>query len=736
MRPPTLFIGAVLLAALWPAVSRGADEPRILTQVAEVRALSRVEAAKGLTVRLRGVVAWRSEAPRGPFIIHDATAGIWVDTSMAEKRSIWAGGETPRQENEVGALLEIEGVSDPGGYAPVIVPTRFHRVGSATLPEARRVSMERMLSGAEDAQRIEVDGVVQAVSSVASSGAATLSLIVEGRPCAVIVERGREIDPAALVDARVRVRGAFTPLPNLRAQIVSLKLNATGREDIDILDAPPRDPFLAPRVALNELLPFSPSAIPFHRKVTEGVVTFASPGKFFFLEKDAVAVRVETKATEISAGDRVEVAGFIDTSGLLASMSGALVRKLGTAAPPPPAKVNADQLLHPAFRAPWEKVAESDFSSRLVRLSGRIRRLEPRGNDGSLVLQIESDRRLFPAILASGDSDEARKAMQILEGADVEVTGICELNFQKDPPIRTAISIVGFSLWLRSPGDIRVVHLPSWWTPRRLSTALASVGGILLIALGWNVILQRTLRRRTQRFEQVMQAHRNVELEFNSARRERMRLAADLHDGMKQLLATASFRMDAAARHLPESAGPAAQNLTAAHQVLGRAQTELQECLWGLNAVEEGPPELVQLLEHVTANVEEWPAHATFIHSEGTPRHLSRDLAGNLLLLFQEAVGNAYRHGHANHVEVTVTYGEEALDLCIADDGIGFNPASAPGIRDGHFGIEGMKKRMQWHRGTLTIHQRHGGGMEVRARIPWSAMSDAEARDQATPPPL
>ena len=76
---------ALFAAVLLGMTCRADDEPRVLTQVAEIRALSRAEAAKGLPVRFRGVVGWASAHQGGSFIVHDGSRGIWVDRSVAGK---------------------------------------------------------------------------------------------------------------------------------------------------------------------------------------------------------------------------------------------------------------------------------------------------------------------------------------------------------------------------------------------------------------------------------------------------------------------------------------------------------------------------------------------------------------------------------------------------------------------------------------------------------------------------
>ena len=57
------------------------------------------------------------------------------------------------------------------------------------------------------------------------------------------------------------------------------------------------------------------------------------------------------------------------------------------------------------------------------------------------------------------------------------------------------------------------------------------------------IIKRRSLGLRTKRLEEVMRQHRNAELEYQAVHPERRRLAADMHDGLQQLLAGAAQRL-------------------------------------------------------------------------------------------------------------------------------------------------------------------------------------------------
>jgi signal transduction histidine kinase len=77
---------------------------------------------------------------------------------------------------------------------------------------------------------------------------------------------------------------------------------------------------------------------------------------------------------------------------------------------------------------------------------------------------------------------------------------------------------------------------------------------------------------------------------------------------------------------------------------------------------------------------------------------------------------------------VDVTFGSDGVTLRISDDGIGFVPAQAPGLSEGHFGLQGMRERVKRLGGTLKIQSEPGRGTGISAYVPSHALDPANER--------
>ncbi len=84
----------------------------------------------------------------------------------------------------------------------------------------------------------------------------------------------------------------------------------------------------------------------------------------------------------------------------------------------------------------------------------------------------------------------------------------------------------------------------------------------------------------------------------------------------------------------------------------------------------------------------------------------------------REAITNAFRHGHADSIEVGLFYSNNALRLVVRDDGRGIATNTILKGRPGHFGLTGMRERAERIGGRLTVRSRPGGGTEVNLLAP------------------
>lgn len=194
---------------------------------------------------------------------------------------------------------------------------------------------------------------------------------------------------------------------------------------------------------------------------------------------------------------------------------------------------------------------------------------------------------------------------------------------------------------------------------------------------------------------------------------ERERLARELHDTIAQDLTGLVMLAQRARR---EAAAPDA-TLALLEETARAALTETRALVAAGAAVTDDGLDLASALHRLADRF----MRETGVQVElSLDEHLelSRDVEVVVLRCVQEAVGNARKHARASRITIAVSAAiGERVRVSVIDDGIGFNPDTAP---DG-FGLTGMSERLALVHGTLTVTSAPGAGTTLVAELPAGA---------------
>ncbi len=87
--------------------------------------------------------------------------------------------------------------------------------------------------------------------------------------------------------------------------------------------------------------------------------------------------------------------------------------------------------------------------------------------------------------------------------------------------------------------------------------------------------------------------------------------------------------------------------------------------------------------------------------------------------VIQQCVANVIKHSQAKLLKVDLTWGESELTFAVADNGMGFDPASPrESPATGHFGLVNLWDRMEALMGSLKIESQPGAGTTLTGRVP------------------
>jgi len=641
-----------------------------LVHADQIRRLSPEQAAVGYPVRVRGVITM--DAPAPDFFIQDTTAGIYVE-----------GSASPNYPHLLGQFVEVEGVTGPGRFAPVIHEQKVRVLGRGALPKATLFAFSELANGQQDSQWAQVRGIVRAAAVDRSSWRETalaMRVASEGGEFNVRVPITREQDFSPWVDSEVLIEGVCGSLYNASRQLTGILFYVPRLRFIKVEAS-------ATEVPLSALLRFSPGEATRHRVRVRGIVGYQQQRNALFLQSQGKGLRVLTQqATPLQIGDLVDVLGFPAMGESAPMLEDAVFHRLRHDQAPKPVLLNLE--------APWE-----DFDGALVTIDAKF--LSRQAQQDGLRVLLQRGEVFFDAILPPEASADA--VLSIPLNSDVRLTGICLVRsggLWRVPQ--------SFRMLLRLPQDVTVLTTPSWWNLRHALWLLAITGGILLAVMTWVVVLGRRLK------EQMMVIRQR--LRSSAVLEERNRIARELHDTLEQELAGITMQLDLAVDCFQQAPGVAQHALETARSMSRHSMIEARRSVWDLRCqlLEDG--DLISALTHVVEPLVPPGQAKVEVKIQGSPVRLPGPVEMNLLRIAQEAVSNAVKHGRAQQVSIELHYAPTSACLTVTDDGQGFiaNQASPTG----HFGLLDMRERALSMGSQLKVESEPGRGTRLAIEVP------------------
>jgi signal transduction histidine kinase len=197
---------------------------------------------------------------------------------------------------------------------------------------------------------------------------------------------------------------------------------------------------------------------------------------------------------------------------------------------------------------------------------------------------------------------------------------------------------------------------------------------------------------------------------------ERTRIARELHDVVAHAISVIVLQARGARASLTTGRDDAREAVDAIERTAAQALGEMRRLLAVLRMDEDATLAPQASLDQLGALAGEVRGAGlpVEVRVEGRPRRLAPGLDASAYRIAQEALTNALKHAGRARATVIVRYGADALELEVADDGVG---APAGGGEGGH-GLIGMRERAALFGGTVAAGPADGGGYVVRARLP------------------
>ena len=677
-----------LLAAA--AVCRGAN---LVTNAVDLARAAYVDKREWVSFDLTGRVTFAPSRGSYTIAIEDSSGAVAL-----HEAAFW-----PENTLKAGDLVRARGVTCRSAGEPVFAETRQVEIlAHKAPPKPMDTTAQGFLEGTCDYRLIRISGTVRNAFRDEIDPQWTFVILGSGPDTVYLTLVSHEEDAAVLkrlIGQSVSAIGLSLPFYNGLRRHIGRTVLITG---LDALSASESDPYDVPDISVLRELPRAEIASLGRHRTSGRVIAVWQQRNLLLRTDDGQIVRAAlTEDAPPSCGAQVELTGFPETDLYRINLVQCGWRA-GHGSPAPvdsPTNVTVSTLLED--RQGRQKI-NAAFHGRTIRLCGTVTSLPaPGNNDGRL--HLKSGKYIVPIDVSA--RPDALEGVSV--GCTLEITGTCVMETDNWNPHSAFPHIRECILVVRTPADVRILAHPPWWTPGRLLAVIGSLLAALVGILIWNVSLRRIATRKGRELFKEQVKHVKADLRTE----ERTRLAVELHDTLAQNLTGVSMEIEAANDLRGEAPQPMLDHLEIAAKALKSCRDELRNCLWDLRSQALEEQDMTKaVLRTLQPHVNESQLAVRF----NAPRsRLSDNTAHALLRAIRELVINAIRHGNASSIKIAGTINQGRLLCSVTDNGSGFDIDAAPGVPQGHFGLQGVRERIAEIGGSFEISSSPGKGTKA-----------------------
>ena len=244
----------------------------------------------------------------------------------------------------------------------------------------------------------------------------------------------------------------------------------------------------------------------------------------------------------------------------------------------------------------------------------------------------------------------------------------------------------------------------------------AAAGLVLLLLSGFTFYRKRQAQNKLQLQAEVMrQQDLATKAIIAAEENERKRIAADLHDGVGQMMSAAKMNLSAFENELPFKDDNQKNSFDKIIGLVDESCKEIRSVSHQMmpnallkSGLASAVKEFIDKLDNRILKVN--------LHTEGLNERLDGNVETVLYRIVQECVNNVIKHSGANTLDISLIKDSEGIAATIEDNGRGFDSKDQTQF-DG-IGLKNIISRVQFLKGTVDFDSSPGKGTLVAIHVP------------------
>ena len=240
---------------------------------------------------------------------------------------------------------------------------------------------------------------------------------------------------------------------------------------------------------------------------------------------------------------------------------------------------------------------------------------------------------------------------------------------------------------------------------------------LILVLLTTLYLFKRSRFRQQRRLQEEVMKQQDIATKsvIAAEENERKRIAADLHDGVGQMMSAAKMNLSVFEAELPFTSAVQKGRFENVIAIVDECCNEIRSVSHQMmpNALLKSG--LASAIKEFIDKIDNRVIRVT-LHTEGLNERIDSNIETVLYRVIQECVNNVLKHSKANQLDISLIKDKDGIAATIEDNGSGF---VVPDINQSSgIGLKNMVSRIAFLKGTVEIDSSPGKGTLIAIHVP------------------